>query len=203
MKTKFLLNRVIWLLTFSDITTWGLYSAVSNLIGLYFADKFGANVVETIGIGIAIYTITRAIFQIPIGIISDGHKNDKDEILFLSIGMILMGIPFLIYPSIQTTTAYFVTQSIFGIGSALNLVNWRKLFAKNVDDDNEGTAYAVYDTTISVCVGLISLTISYIAGMGKSQFDFVMYTIGFIMISGSIFAMSILRIKNRKSLRIK
>ena len=83
---------------------------------------------ETI-IGTAIYFLTRAITQLPIGYITDKIKKDKDEIIILIAGIILMGFPYILYPLISTPMHYYILQFVFGLGVSLNIVNWRKLFA--------------------------------------------------------------------------
>ena len=75
----------------------------------------------------------------PIGKITDKIKSDSDEILFLLIGAILMGLPFIVYPFISIPVHYYILQFVFGLGVSFNLTNWRKLFALNVDKNREGT----------------------------------------------------------------
>jgi MFS family permease len=108
-------NKVILLLTFSDVFVWGSYTIISVLAGIYLSEKFGVETIKFLGIGTSIYLFTRSIFQIPIGLINDKYKNDKDEIILLIIGIFLMGTPFLFYPVISQPYQYFLLQFIFGI----------------------------------------------------------------------------------------
>jgi MFS family permease len=149
---KFTINRVIWLLTCSDIFSWGLYMSLSAIVAIYLSEKLGKNVVEIIGIGTAVYYFSKGIFQIPIGIITDKIKKDRDDILFLLAGNLFMGAPFIFYPLITNAYIFYILQFFIGLGAAMNLVNWRKLFAKNLDEGEEGLEYGVYDTVFSLCV---------------------------------------------------
>lgn len=56
-------NKVVLLLTVSDIFTWGSYYVMSSLAGLYFADEFGLDVVRVIGIGNGIYFLPEHFFN--------------------------------------------------------------------------------------------------------------------------------------------
>ena len=112
--SNFSLNRVIWLLTFSDIFTWGILLIINVFLGLYLAEKFGTKAIEIVGIGTACFYLARVITQIPVGIITDRIKKDRDDIIFLITGNVLMGIPFLLLPTITTPFAFYVLQFIIG-----------------------------------------------------------------------------------------
>jgi len=65
------INKVIMFLTASDIFTWSSGAIINALVGLFLALKFGEDAVRFVGIGIAINTLTRGIFEIPIGLLTD------------------------------------------------------------------------------------------------------------------------------------
>ena len=199
--SKYTINRVIWYLTLSDIFTWGLYFMVNSIIGIYLENKFGGRALEYIGIGAAIYYLAKGGLQIPIGLITDRIKKDKDDIVFLLLGNILMGLPFFFYPLLQSALPYFILQFVLGLGSAMNLVNWRKLFAENLDKGREGYNYAVYDTIMSLAGAAFSLAAGYIASISQIYFDLVIVAIGGLMLSSGIWVILIYFVNNRKSNR--
>lgn len=89
------INKVVIYLSLSDVFTWGPYTIISLLTGLYLSSKLGQDVVQFVGVGTSIYFFTRALLQIPVGVLTDRLKSDKDEIFFLFSGVLLMGFPFL------------------------------------------------------------------------------------------------------------
>jgi len=193
------LNRVVIYLTISDVFTWGTFMILSALTGLYLAQKLGQNAIQFVGIGTAIYFLTRAIFQIPLGRITDKYKNDKDEILILFVGILLMGVPFIFYPYISLPIHYYLLQFVFGIGVAFNVTNWRKLFALNVDGGREGRQYALYETIVSACTAVLSIVGGIIANLGTIYFDMVISFAGIVIMLGSIWVVLIYRYEERKS----
>ncbi len=199
LKTIKRLNKVVIFLTLSDVFTWGTYMIISALTGLYLAEKLGQNAIEFVGIGTAIYFLTRAVSQIPLGRIADKYKNDKDEILILFVGTILMGIPFVFYPYISSQYHYFLLQFVFGLGVAFNVTNWRKLFALNVDGGREGRQYAFYETIVSACTALLSIVGGIIANLGQVYFDMVISFAGVVIMLGSIWILLIYKYDDRKS----
>jgi len=196
-------NKVVIYLSLSDVFTWGPYTIISMLTGLYLASKLGENVVQFVGIGTSIYFFTRAFFQLPIGILTDKYKHDKDEILILFVGILLMGFPFFLYPQIQNQYQYFFLQFLFGLGVSLNLTSWRKLFALNVDSGREGRQYSMYEVIMSLSTALICILGGYIANLGDIYFDTVMSVAGVIIMLGGIWSIMIYRYEGRNSKKKK
>lgn len=192
-------NKVTALLTASDVFTWGAYYIIATLTSIYLAGKLEGNIVQFVGIGNAVYFIVRGVVQVPFGLIADKFKQDRDEIWLLAVGNVLMGLPFVFFPLIESLEAYLVLQAIFGVGTALNLVNWRKLFSQNIDPNREGAQYAFYDTIISLSSAALGVAGGLIAGLSTQNFDFVMFSFGAIMILSAIFPLVISFIKTRRS----
>ncbi|MEO6728284.1 MAG: MFS transporter [Candidatus Dojkabacteria bacterium] len=197
--TDFALSKVIWLLTASDIFTWGIYLVINAFIGLYLAEKFGIAAVSMIGIGTAFFYLARVVTQIPIGILTDKIKKDRDDIALLFIGNLLMGIPYLLLPSINSPIAFYILEFIIGFGGALNLVNWRKLFAANLEPHKEGYAYATYDSVLSFAMIIFSLLAGLVASIGPQYFELVIILVGFLTISSGMWAILIFFDNKRKS----
>ena len=195
------INKVVIYLSLSDVFTWGPYTIISMLAGLYLASKLGEDVVQFVGIGTSIYFFTRASLQIPLGILTDKYKQDKDEILILLVGILLMGFPFLLYPYITSQYQYYFLQFIFGLGASMNVTTWRKLFALNIDNGREGRQYSIYEVIMSVSTGFICILGGYIANLGEIYFDTVMSVAGILIMSGGIWSILIYKYEDRKSSR--
>lgn len=193
-------NKVILYLTLSDVFTWGMYVIVSAFTGLFLQTKLQMDVVEIVGIGAACFYIARVLFQIPIGMLTDNIKKDRDEIILLMLGNLLMGLPLLLYPFIQTAVFFYFLQFVIGIGASMNLVNWRKLFAANLDNGRSGRAYAVYDTIISLSIAILGIFGGQLAGLGEESFNGVIYFSGMVMIVSSLWP-GLIFLGDRKSKR--
>jgi MFS family permease len=135
----------------------------------------------------------------PIGMLTDKINNDKDEIILLTIGIILMGLPFLFYPIITEAYQYYILQFIFGFGVSLNLPNWRKLFALNLESGKEGFLYGFYETMVSFSTAIFSVIIGYIANLGDVYFDWAMRGVSILMMLAGGWILLIFTVKGRKS----
>ena len=192
------INRVIMMLTASDVFTWGAFYVISSLAGLYLADKLGGDVVKYVGIGTSIYFVSRAIFQFPVAYITDKLRSDKDEIFILFVGSVLMGVPYLLYPQIQNEYHYYLLQFVFGMGSSMNLNTWRKLFARNVEHNHEGGAYGFYEVIMSISSAALIALGGTIANASQFYFDMVIVSVGVVMMLGGIWGALIYFVQDRK-----
>lgn len=187
------------LLSLADIFSWGPYMVISALSGLYLATKLDMDAVQVIAIGTSIYYITRSVIQMPIGKITDKIKSDSDEILFLLIGAILMGLPFIVYPFISIPIHYYILQFVFGLGVSFNLTNWRKLFALNVDKNREGTQYGFYEICMSGGAAIFSALIGSLGSLSNRYFDIIIVSAGIVMLLASVWIFLIHKTDGRKS----
>ena len=194
---SFGLNNIIWFLTMSDVFTWGLYMVITSFIGIYLSTKFGENALEIVGIGVACFNFAKGFFQIPIGYITDKLKTNKDDIIFLSIGNILMGLPYVFLPFISHPNFYYVGMFSVGLGGAMNLVNWRKLFAKHLQKGHEGMSYASYDTIMSISMILFGLVIGFVSSLSEHIFDIAISVIGILIICSSFWVLMIFFAKKK------
>jgi MFS family permease len=192
-------NRVVLYLTLADVFTWGPLFIVSALAGIYLSDKLGRNTVSFVGIGTGISYITRAVFQLPIGKLTDKLKKDRDEIYILAFGALLVGISFALYPLINEVWHYYFLQFLFGVGISLNVVNWRKLFAINITEGMEGEEYAIYDTVVSTSSAILAVVSGVIANLGDEYFDFVFIGAGAFMMLASVWVLMIRKVDGRQS----
>jgi hypothetical protein len=200
---KIILNKTFWLLTFSDLFTWGFYLIIATLSGVYLEGKIGHDIVKVIGIGGAIYYVIRGFLQLPVSWFLDLIKYDRDEITILALGSILMGLPFLFYPAITSPGQYYVLQVIFSLGVAMNLNPWRKLFATNLDHGKEAREYAIYDMINSVFIAGAVYIVGQIANINQFYFDVIMVCLGLLVMLGGLWAALIFTDESRRSSGLK
>jgi MFS family permease len=198
-KHTFRINKIISLLTLSDIFAWGGFTVVSVLMGIYISEKIGADAARIVGIGMAIYLLFRSITQLPLGFLLDKIQKDHDDILVLFFGCILMGLAFVLYPLIENELTYYLIQVLLGVGASMNLISWRKLFAENLNKGSRGLSYGIYGTLMGIATALLSLLGGFVANMGSQYFDLVIIVLGIWVMLGGAWGGAVVFIKKRKS----
>lgn len=195
----FRVNKIISLLTLSDIFTWGGFTVMSVLMGIYLSEKIGGDTARIVGVGMAIYLLFRSVIQIPLGILLDKIARDHDDILVLFLGCVLMGTAFIFYPLIERELTFYFLQALLGIGASMNLIAWRKLFAENLNNGTRGLSYGIYETAMGVATALLSLFGGLVAGRGSEYFNVVIIVLGIWVMLGGVWGGVIIFIKKRKS----
>ena len=186
LKTSELINSRIWYLTLNDVFVWGFYFIATALVGIYLSERIDAPATEVVGIGAGIGYFMRGITQIPIGILGDKIKGRRDEVLFLVLGNLLMGTPIILYTQISAAPEYYLLQVVFGMGCAINLVNWRKLFAGSLDKGHEGMEYAAYGAIMGMSITVLSVLGGTIASISSYYFDLVIGGVGVVIILSNL-----------------
>jgi hypothetical protein len=110
-----------------------------------------------------------------------------------------MGSSYLFYPLIKSADLFYALQFVFAVGTALNLIAWKKLFARNLDRNAEGVEYGEYGFIMGISTAIFGILAGSIANLSKHYFDIVMVVLGLVTMSGSIFSLLIFKVKNRKS----
>jgi hypothetical protein len=97
-----------------------------------------------------------------------------------------MGLSVVLLTQINSEYHYYFLQFIFGLGASLNIVDWRKIFAKNLDKGREGLEYAIYDTAMSLSIAAMSILSGSIASISFDYFTLVIATLGILMIASNV-----------------
>jgi hypothetical protein len=79
----------------------------------------------------------------------------------------------------------------------MNLNNWRKLFAKNLDNNHEGIGYGVYETIMSVSTAVFSLLGGHLSNMSPEIFEMVITSVGFFILLGGIISGLLIFVKRK------
>lgn len=190
-------NKTIVALTMSDVVVWGTYMIAYPLQGIYLTYSFGDKSIQYIAIGLSIFYFLRAILPVPIGIILDKTKGNRDEIYSLAVGSILIGLNFFVFPFVTQPFEYYLLMALAGIGAAFNLLGWRKLFAKNLDKDKEGREYAVYETVMSLCTAVFSLIGGELSSISHEVFRWFFMGVGILTMLGGVIITFVLMKRDR------
>ncbi|MBN2100397.1 MFS transporter [Candidatus Dojkabacteria bacterium] len=144
------INKIIRLLTYSDIliiTGWGL---INPVISVFFTEQIKGADIRTVGVASTIYFVTKSFVQIPLARIIDIYKGDRDDYRVMVVGSILVSmVPFL-YTLIDHPTQLFLIQFVYGVGCAMAYPSWLAIFTRNIDKDQEGLEWSVHQTTTDI-----------------------------------------------------
>ncbi|MFA5048064.1 MAG: MFS transporter [Patescibacteria group bacterium] len=157
------INPVIRLITLSDIMILGGYGLISPIFAVFVTYQIRGGSVETAGIAMAIYAIAQSAFQIPVGILIDKIKGERDDFFTLFFGSLVFSIVPLFYLIVHTPMELYIVQFFYGLATATTLPAWYAIFTRHIDKKHEGIEWGAYRTLVDVGGGIAALLGGYIA----------------------------------------
>lgn len=156
------INKIIKYLILSDIaffTGWGL---ITPIFPIFIVDKIIGGTALVVGIASAIYWITKAFLEFPIGTLLDKYAGEKDDYVVLISGffiasLIPFGYIFAIYPY-----HIYLLQFFYAIGMAMAIAGWRGIFTRNIDKGKEATEWSLDSSLIGFGMGIAGIISGYI-----------------------------------------
>ncbi|OGF25846.1 hypothetical protein A2331_04615 [Candidatus Falkowbacteria bacterium RIFOXYB2_FULL_34_18] len=139
-------NKIIRILTVSDLIILSGYGLISPIFAIYIADSIKGGTVEVIGIASAIYLLSKSLGQIPIATTIDKIKGEKDDFWFLFSGSILFSLIPLLYLIINAPWQLYIIQALYGFADGIVLPSWYAIFTRHIDKDHEGLEWGIYRT---------------------------------------------------------
>jgi len=183
------INVVIRILTVSDVIIISSFGLVSPIFAIFVTNTIKNGGVEVAGLAAGIYLITRSIFQIPLGILIDKIKGEKDDFWAMLIGSILFSIVPLFYLIVSTPLQLYVVQFAYGIATALAIPSWYAIFTRHIDKNYEGVEWGTYQTFVD----LGAAGTAFLGGFLAHKFGFspLFVLVSVISLIGSLFLLGV------------
>lgn len=147
---NFKINVIIKILILSDFLLFAASQLMAPIFAIFITDKIiGAGLTE-IGIASALFLISKSIFEMPVGIMIDKTKSEKDDLYSAILGTILTGIVFILYIYVNQIWQLYTLQILLGIAGAIAYPGWCSIFTKHVDKGKEAFEWSLYDVMLGV-----------------------------------------------------
>ena len=144
------INSVIRILTISDVLIISGFGLVAPIFAVFITDSIKGGTLEVVGIASAIYLIAKSLGQIPVAIIIDKIRGEKDDFWAMLIGSAVFSIIPLFYLIITTPMQLYLVQFIYGLSTAVTLPAWMAIFTRHIDRKHEGVEWGVYQTLVDL-----------------------------------------------------
>ena len=150
-------NKIVKTLIYSDFVLNGAWGLLAPIFAIFILqDIVGGDIVEgakVAGFTSLIYWSVKSILQIPIGAYLDKNHGEKDDFLFMVIGVFLASFaPFGFL--ISTTPCHiYISQSLQAVGMAMMIPSSSAIFARHVDKGKEAYEYSLRSTSLGFGVG--------------------------------------------------
>ncbi|MEI7488684.1 MAG: MFS transporter [Chryseobacterium sp.] len=139
----------------------GLYMPI---IAIYITQNIVGATLEVVGISIAIYSVTKSLFQIPIAKKLDSMKGERTDFYVLFAGILLAVLYCVSFLFIKDTSDLYILQILTGIADACIMAAYYAIFSHHIDKESQGFEWSLFSVgglTMSAAIG--SLLGGYIA----------------------------------------
>ncbi|MDO8557097.1 MAG: MFS transporter [Candidatus Jorgensenbacteria bacterium] len=162
------INRVVKHFILSDLMLWSGWGLIGPIFAVFIIQGIPNVSLVTIGATSAIYWIVKSIIQIPVALLLDRHKGEKDELYTLIGSLILAGFVALAFLLVKTTGQLYFVTLLQGIAFGLYIPSWYAIFSRHLDKDRYALDWSLDSTSIGVASGVTAL----IGGMVADYFGF-------------------------------
>lgn len=162
------INPVIRILLLSDLIILSSYGLVSPILAVFIANSIEGGSVAVAGIASAIYLLSRSIFQMPIAIMIDNKKGERDDFWAVLIGSMIFSLVPLLFLIVSTPLQLYAIQFVYGLSTAILSPAWNAIWVRHIDKGHEGITAGLYNTFI----GLGGALTASIGGLIANEYGF-------------------------------
>lgn len=157
-------NIVIKTLITSYVIVLAGWGMITPIIAVFITEKIPQATIETVGLAMSLYALTRSIVQLPIARFLDLKRGERDEFYSLFFGYLIIGVAAFLYSKVETIKVLYFVQFIYGIGDALLYPAWGALFMKHIDKRSEATESSLYQTSADITTAISASLGAFLVG---------------------------------------
>jgi predicted MFS family arabinose efflux permease len=199
-KTMMNLNRVIKILITSDFLLQSGWGLIGSIFAIFLVRDIQGGTIAMVGFISTIYWISKSILQPFIAKYLDRDHSEKDDFIFLVVGMYVANLVPLGYVFSTQPWHIYILELIRGIAMACVIPTWSAIFTRHIDKGREAFSWSMESTSIGLATGLTAYLGSLIATFFGFKFVFVLVSLfGTLSSSALLMIKKDIFIKNRFS----
>lgn len=157
------ISIVIRFLIISDTILIGASGFLGPIFALFVEDYIKGSNATVVGLAAAIFLITKSLSQIPVAILVDKIRGEKDDFYILFVFSILSSLAPLLYLIISTPLELYLVQFVLAILTAFTFPSYMAIFTRHIGPKKEGTAWGIYFTLTDLAAAAFGAIGGYIA----------------------------------------
>ncbi|OGZ19021.1 MAG: hypothetical protein A2175_01695 [Candidatus Nealsonbacteria bacterium RBG_13_42_11] len=179
------INKVIKTLIVSDfflLSGWGL---ISPIFAIFLTKQIQGGNLTMVGFVATTYWVIKSIIQPFIAHHLDKNHGEKDDFLFLIIGMFVANLIPLGYIFSSQPWHIFTLEFIRGLAMACVVPTWSAIFTRHIDQGREAFSWSLESTGVGFAAGLAGALGGILASLVGFKAVFVLVSI-FGLISSAL-----------------
>lgn len=184
MKIKFSINKIVFFLIKADFFFFSALGLIAPIFAVFLTENLKDGSIEVAGFAVAIYWITKSIFEIPIAKFLDRKKGERDDLMFLVIGYFIVGLIHFGYTQATLSWHIYILEFLYAISMAIAMPGWSAIFTRHIDKGKEGFDWSIEHVVYSVGTGIAGALSGIL--VTKYGFDAIFVIAGIIAIIGAL-----------------
>lgn len=195
MTIKISINKIVLILIKADFFFFSALGLVAPIFAVFLTDKLKDGSLEVAGFATAIYWVVKSIFEIPIGKFLDKRRGERDDLIFLVIGYLIVALAHFGYTQATLSWHVYIIEGIYAFGMAMAMPGWSAIFTRHIDKGKEGFEWSIEHVTYAIGMAITSA----VGGVFAARFGFntVFIITGFIAMIGALLPLIIYNDVNR------
>lgn len=175
-------NGVVRAMIASDFLIISSAGFLAPIGAVYFTEQIAGASLAAVGFASTVFWLAKSAFQVPVSLMADSKKGERDDFALMIAGVVISGIvQLLFYFWVREMWQVYLMQIFDGIGYALQVPTYLAVFTRHIDKDHEGTEWMLHSNAI----GLGFAITSAIGGVIAERFGF---RVIFLVAAGMLFA---------------
>jgi hypothetical protein len=164
----FKVNRIVKYLILSDLFFWTGWGLINPIFAIFIIQRIEGGSAFVVGLAAAVYWILKSALRVPIGMLLDKCPGEKDDYLFLVVGLFIGSIVPFGFLFAKTPGHVYLLQAINAVGMAMFLSGWQAIFTRHIDKGKEATEWGLDATGLGFGIGAAGA----IGGWAVTSFGF-------------------------------
>jgi predicted MFS family arabinose efflux permease len=176
-------NRIVKYMVLSDLVFWLGWGLIGPVFAIFILDHIEGGNAMIVGFATAVYWVTKSVLRVPIGMLLDAHKGEKDDYWFMTGGLFMASlVPFGYVYATQPVHLYLL-EVVHAIAMAMSLSGWSAIFSRHLDKGSEATEFGLDATSVGLGTGISAA----LGGWAVTHFTFqqVFIATGFFGLVGA------------------
>ena len=148
------LNRVIKTLILSDFLLQAGWGLTGPIFAIFLTRQIQGGDIRMVGFIAAAYWMTKSVIQPFIAHQLDKNHGEKDDFLFLLVGMYISNLVPLGYIFSSQPWHIYALEIIRGVAMACVIPTWSGIFTRHIDKGREAFSWSIESTGLGFAAGL-------------------------------------------------
>lgn len=148
------ISKIIRTLVTSDFLLQSGWGLIGPIFAIFITRNITGGTLAMVGFVAATYWITKSIVQPFIAYFFDLRKGEKDDYIFLIVGMFVANLVPLGYLFSSQIWQIFLLEFVRGLAMACVVPSWAGIFTRHISKGWEAFTWSIESTAISFSFGL-------------------------------------------------